>query len=53
MSNIALSVSYCIPSLPHQQYLHKIAGHSDPTQVFFIQKIVAGACRLGNTFDIR
>lgn len=53
----------CIPSLFSPKtissylsaigYLHKVAGHSDPTQIIFIQKLVAGAYRLGNTFDIR
>jgi hypothetical protein len=28
-------------------------GYSDHTQTFFIQKLVAGAYQLGNTFDIR
>lgn len=63
MSNIALFVS-CLytQSFPPKTistylsaigYLHKEAGRSDPTQIFFIQKLVAGAYRLGNTFDIR
>lgn len=63
MSNIALFVSYLYTQsfspktistyLSAIGYLHKIAGHSDLSQLFFIQKLVAGAYRLGNTFDIR
>jgi hypothetical protein len=34
-------------------YVHKILNFQDPTQAFLIQKLVAGAYRLGNTFDIR
>lgn len=63
MSNIALCVSYLYTqSFPPKTfstylsvigYLHKVASHSNPTQIFFIQKLVAGAHRLGNTIDIR
>ncbi|XP_055998375.1 uncharacterized protein LOC125674321 isoform X2 [Ostrea edulis] len=34
-------------------YVHKVLNYQDPTQAFVIQKLVAGAYRLGNTFDIR
>ncbi|XP_061187281.1 uncharacterized protein LOC133195456 isoform X3 [Saccostrea echinata] len=34
-------------------YVHKILNYQDPTQAFLIQKLIAGAYRLGNTFDIR
>ncbi|XP_062604210.1 uncharacterized protein LOC134266009 isoform X2 [Saccostrea cucullata] len=34
-------------------YVHKILNYQDPTQSFLIQKLIAGAYRLGNTFDIR
>lgn len=63
MSNIALFVSNLYTqSFPPKTiltylsaigYLHKVAGHSDPAQLFFIQRLVAGAYQLGNTFDIR
>ncbi|XP_061191041.1 uncharacterized protein LOC133199217 [Saccostrea echinata] len=34
-------------------YVHKMLNFEDPTLSFFIQKLVAGSYRLGNTFDIR
>ncbi|XP_062590567.1 uncharacterized protein LOC134252145 isoform X2 [Saccostrea cucullata] len=34
-------------------YVHKVLSYQDPTQAFVIQKLVSGAYRLGNTFDIR
>ncbi|XP_062570270.1 uncharacterized protein LOC134232331 [Saccostrea cucullata] len=34
-------------------YAHKMLNFEDPTRAFVIQKLVAGAYRLGNTFDIR
>lgn len=63
MSNIALFVFYLYTQffspitistyLSAIGYLHKVAGHADPTQISFVQKLVAGAYTLGNTLNIR
>ena len=34
-------------------YMHKIAGYDDPSNSFFIKKLLTGARNLGSNLDVR